>query len=303
MPAGMPVPGATLARGLPARYPAGAMTDSLRYLEDELENFKQIARVVKPSAGEVPRLQGIDIAGLSMPLNGEFGGDHVIYLDFNTRYDLETRIRRAQAEGKREVAALLAQNRTRAGVLVADVAGHRLTDAMVAAMLHQAFLLGSYYELETYGEITTRLIQHIKTRFYESTNIQKLVAMLYGEIHERGRFRYVSAGHPPPLVYSREFGRLVHLDPERRVGLIGLSPASDVPVNEIELLAQGDLLILATDGLTEHGEGSYLTDELPRLLSRVQDLPAAEICERLKESIPAYAAPFDDVTAVVVKRI
>jgi serine phosphatase RsbU (regulator of sigma subunit) len=281
------------------------MTDTLRFLEDELENFKQIARVLKPSAGEVPRLEGIEMAGLSMPLNGEFGGDHVIYLDFNRRYDLDARIRRAEAEGRREVTALLRQNRTRAGILVADVAGHRLTDAMVAAMLHQAFLLGTYYELETYGEITTQLIQHIKRRFYESTNIQKLVAMLYGEIHQGGRFRYTSAGHPPPLVWSREFGRLVQLAPERRVsqGLIGLSPASDVPVNEIELLGAGDILLLATDGLTEHGDGAYVAEELPRSLARVQDLPAADIACRLKESIRAFAAPSDDVTAVVVKRI
>jgi len=280
------------------------MTDSLRFLQDELENFKQIARVLKPSAGEVPRLEGIEIASMSMPLNGEFGGDHVIFLDFNRRYDLDARIRRAEAEGRREVAALLEQNRRRAGVLVADVAGHRLTDAMVAAMLHQAFLLGTYYELETYGEITTQLILHIKRRFYESTNIQKLVAMLYGEIHEGGRFRYTSAGHPPPLVWSREFGRLMQLEPERRVsqGLIGLSPASDVPVNEIELLANGDILILATDGLTEHGDGAYVAEELPRFLARVQDLPAADIACQLKESIRAFAAPFDDVTAVVVKR-
>ena len=280
------------------------MTDTLRFLEDELENFKQIARVVKPSAGEVPRLEGMEIATLSLPLNGEFGGDHVIYVDFNRRYDLDARIRKAESEGRREVAALLEQNRKRAGILIADVAGHRLTDAMVAAMLHQAFLLGTYYELETYGEITTTLIRHIKRRFYESTNIQKLVAMLYGEIHEGGRFRYTSAGHPPPLVYSKEFGRLVQLDAERRVsqGLIGLSPASDVPVNEIELLATGDILILATDGLTEHGDGAYVGEELPRYLARVQDLSAADIAGQLKESIRAFAAPTDDVTAVVVKR-
>jgi serine phosphatase RsbU (regulator of sigma subunit) len=238
-------------------------------------------------------------------LKGEFGGDHVVFLDFNRRYDLEARIKRAEAEGRREVAALLAQNRKRAGILIADVAGHRLTDAMVAAMLHQAFLLGTYYELEIHGEITTKLIEHIKTRFYESTNIQKLVAMLYGEIHEGGRFRYTSAGHPPPLVYSREFGRLVQLEPERRVsqGLIGLSPASSVPVNEIELLATGDILILATDGLTEHGDGAFLTDELPRLLARVRDLSASDIAGALKEAIPAFATPVDDVTAVVVKRV
>ena len=281
------------------------MADTLRFLQDELDNFKQIARVLKPSPGEVPRLAGVDIAGLSLPLSGEFGGDHVVYVDFNRRYGLDALIRRARAEGREQVASKLEENRRRAGILVVDVAGHRLTDAMVAAMLHQAFLLGSYYELEIHGEITTGLFAHIKRRFYESTNIKKLVAMLYGEISDRGRFRYLSAGHPTPLVFSREFGRLISLEPERRrsQGLVGLSRSSEFPVNEIDLLASGDILLLATDGLTEHADGTYVADELPRLLAGSAGLSAAEICDRLVASIRAWADPADDVTAVVVKRV
>jgi serine phosphatase RsbU (regulator of sigma subunit) len=280
------------------------MADTLRFLQDELDNFKQIARVLKPSPGEIPRLAGVDIAGLSLPLSGEFGGDHVVYVDFNRRYGLDALIRRARAEGREQVASKLEENRRRAGILVVDVAGHRLTDAMVAAMLHQAFLLGSYYELEIHGEITTGLFAHIKRRFYESTNIKKLVAMLYGEISDRGRFRYLSAGHPTPLVFSREFGRLISLEPERRrsQGLVGLSRSSEFPVNEIDLLASGDILLLATDGLTEHADGTYVADELPRLLAGSAGLSAAEICDRLVASIRAWADPADDVTAVVVKR-
>jgi len=279
--------------------------DTLRFLEDELQNFKQIARIIKPSAGEIPRLRGVDIAGLSLPLSGEFGGDHIVYVDFNRRYDLDAMIERARAEGRAEVAARLAENKRRAGILLVDVAGHRLTDAMVAAMLHQAFLLGTSYELERAGEITTSLFKHIQTRFYESTNIKKLVAMLYGEINDRGRFRYISAGHPTPLVFSREFGKLVSLAPERRLSgqLVGLSRSTDFPVNEIELLAVGDVLILATDGVTEHGEGTYVAEELPRVLAEARDLSAAEIVDRIATSLPAWAAPMDDVTAVVVKRV
>jgi len=279
--------------------------DTLGFLEDELQNFKQIARVIKPSAGEIPRLKGIDIAGLSLPLAGEFGGDHIVYVDFNRRYDLDGMIQRARAEGRDEVAARLAENKRRAGILVVDVAGHRLTDAMVAAMLHQAFLIGTSYELERAGEITTSLFKHIQTRFYESTNIKKLVAMLYGEINDRGRFRYISAGHPTPLVFSREFGKIVSLAPERRLSgqLVGLSRSTDFPVNEIQLLAVGDVLILATDGVTEHGEGTYVTEELPRVLAEARDLSAAEIGDRILTSLPAWAAPTDDVTAVVVKRV
>ena len=281
------------------------MGDTLRFLQDELDNFKQIARVLKPSAGEIPRLAGVDIAGLSLPLSGEFGGDHVVYVDFNRRYDRDALVRRARAEGRTDVVAKLEANRRRAGILLVDVAGHRLTDAMVAAMLHQAFLVGSYYELEMHGEITTRLFAHIKRRFYESTNIKKLVAMLYGEISDRGRFRYVSAGHPTPLVFSREFGRLESLDPERRQsqGLVGISRATEFPVNEIDLLAAGDILLLATDGLTEHADGTYVDQELPRILAASTGLSASEIGDRLLESIRAWAEPADDVTAVVVKRV
>lgn len=287
-------------------------SDQLLFLVDELENFKDIAQVLKPSPGEIPRLAGVDIDGLSLPLRGAVGGDHIVYIDFNRRYDLDALISKAVAEGRTEVAAELANNRHRAGILLADVAGHRLTDAMVAAMLHQAFLLGSYYELEMFGQITTRLFQHIKTRFYESTNIKKLVAMIYGEITDRGRFRYVSAGHTPPLVFSREFGRIMPLDADRKVseGLIGLFPAQGfgprgpmVPVNEIELLGAGDILLLVTDGLTEHGDGRFLAEELPRSLDLVKDRPASEICAHLSEAIPAFAQPTDDVSVVVVKKL
>lgn len=296
------------------------MTDRLNFLADELDNFAEIMKVLKPSPGERPYLPGIDIDAVSMPLNGTIGGDHLIYLDFKKRYDLERLIASARAGGRESIASQLSENRRRAGILLADVAGHRVTDALVAAMLHQAFLLGSYYELEMFGQITTRLFEHIKTRFYESTNIKKLVALLYGEISDRGRFRYLSAGHTLPLVFSREFGRLMPLGAERTVSetLIGIFPAADGTgdsdalsalrprtdrvINEIELLGSGDLLLLATDGFTEHFEGRFLAEELERCLDRVKDRPASEICSNLKEAILWLGPPADDITFVVIKR-
>jgi serine phosphatase RsbU (regulator of sigma subunit) len=256
-----------------------------------------------------------------MPLNGTIGGDHLIYVDFKRRYDLEARIAKAHSDGRGELAAQLRQNRRRAGILVADVAGHRITDALVAAMLHQAFLLGSYYELEMFGEITPRLFEKIKTRFYESTNIQKLVAMLYGEINDQGRFRYLSAGHPPPLVFSREFRRLMPLGADRTVSEtpIGIFPSGDLArkddvfgvapapqdrvVNEIDLLSSGDILLLATDGLTEHGDGRFVPDALEQTLDAVKERPASSICTSLREALIAFGPPADDITFVVIKRL
>jgi serine phosphatase RsbU (regulator of sigma subunit) len=294
-------------------------SDQFNLLTDELENFKEITRLLKPSPGEIPRLDGIDIDGVSMPLYGAIGGDHIIYVDFKRRYDLDGRIADALAARRAEISKELAKNRRRAGILLADVAGHRVTDALVAAMLHQAFLLGSYYELEMYGHITTRLFEHIQTRFYESTNIKKLVAMIYGEITDEGRFRYVSAGHTPPLVFSREYGRLMPLGADRTVShaLLGMFPATaeartgDLPgstdkklsVNEIELLGEGDILLLATDGFTEHSDGRFVSEALEPCLNRVKERGAADICGSLREAVLEFGAPQDDITFVVIKKI
>jgi serine phosphatase RsbU (regulator of sigma subunit) len=283
--------------------------DQLEFLADELKNFTDIVKVLKPSAGERPQLEGIDIDAMSMPLNGTLGGDHVIYVDFKRRYDLEARIAKALADGRDDLANELRRNEHRAGILLADVAGHRITDALVAAMLHQAFLLGCYYELEMFGQITTRLFEKLRTRFYESTNIKKLVTMLYGEITDQGRFRYLSAGHPPPLVFSREFGRLMPLGADRTVSEtpIGIFPAAhrdrNDRINEIELLSSGDILLLATDGLTEHGEGRFVEDALERTLDAVKDQSAAEICSTLWDASLAFGPQTDDVTFVVIKRL
>ncbi len=289
-------------------------------LADEIENFEEIARYLKPSPGDVPVLEGIEIAGVSRPLLGNVGGDHVIYIDFNRRYDLDARVEQALRAGRADVAAELRRNRTRAGILVADVAGHRVTDGVVAAMLHQAFLLGSYYELEMFGQITTKLFENIKTRFYESTSVNKYLTMIYGEIAADGVFRYISAGHQPPLVFSREFGRLAQLGPDRTIVElpIGFAPSTEGPdrrrftsldlhheryeVNEIRLMAVGDVLLLSTDGLTEHADGRYVPERLELLLSSLRDRPAAEISARLLEDMLGYAAPQDDIAIVVVKR-
>ena len=287
----------------------------------ELRNFEEIARFLNPSPGAIPVLAGVDIHGLSLPVRREVGGDHILYIDFNKRFDLDERIREAERAGRDTVAKKLRWNRNRAGILVADVSGHRMTDALIAAMLHQAFLLGSYYELEMFGEITTKLFEHINERFYRTSSINKYLTMIYGEISTRGRFRYLSAGHPPPAVFSREFRRFMPIDKTRKVSSVpvGMLPSGGDPdarrhpsalarkghyeVNEIDLLARGDILLLYTDGLSEHAGGAYFPEEVERLLATHKDRSAAEICDRLRESLLAAAPPQDDVSVVVVKYV
>src|SRR4051812_35605061 len=185
--------------------------DQLALLEGELKNFQEIARHIEPAPGEVPTVPGMDICGGSIPLNGTVGGDHVIYVDFKRRFDLNARIRQAAAEGRDEIVPQLELCKRKAGIAILDVSGHHVTDGMLAAMLHQAFLLGAIYELDMFGNITKRLFENLNTRFYNSSSLSKFVTMIYGEISEDTTFRFLSAAHPPPVVFSNQQDRFMEV--------------------------------------------------------------------------------------------
>lgn len=285
----------------------------------ELQNFEEIARFLSQSPGAVPKLKGVDIHGFSIPLRRIIGGDHTLYIDFKERFDLDARIRTAEEEGRGEVARQLRRNRNRAGILVADVSGHRMTDALIAAMLHQSFLLGVYYELEMFGQVTTRIFEHINERFYRSSSVNKYFTMIYGEVSTRGRFRFISAGHPPPAVFSREFDRFMPIGENRKISSIpvGMLPSGGdrdekrhpslhgrkrlYAVNEIDLLAEGDILLLHTDGLSEHDGGRFFPAHAERLFADHKDESAEAICDRLREGLLDGGVREDDISVVLVK--
>ncbi len=291
------------------------------WLADELHNFEEIARYLTPPPGNTPRLEGIEISSLSMPLNGPIGGDHTVFIDFNRRYDLPARIARAERKQRHKVAAKLRENERRAGILVADVSGHRITDAMLAAMLHQAFLMGAYYELDRYGEITTRIFEHLNSRFYRTTAVNKYFTMIYGEITDEGRFRFLSAGHQPPAVFSCEFGKFMKISADRMASFppVGMIPSNldqeervEEPspfgykeryeINEINLLGRGDILLLHTDGLSDHDEGRFFPGEVEKLLADCRNSSADEIIGRVRDAILARAEPEDDITVVAIRK-
>ena len=109
---------------------------SAEQLAREFENFEEIARGIMPRPGSIPSLVGLEVYGETLPLNGIVGGDHLIYVDFKKRHDLEARIKVAEDAGRPDIAASLDRCRRTAGVALIDVSGHQATDAMLAAMFH-----------------------------------------------------------------------------------------------------------------------------------------------------------------------
>lgn len=322
---------------------------------DDLESVKQFLQILKkrvkcinPSPGEIPILKNIDIYGVSLPKNRAIGGDHMIYIDFSKRYDLEARIQKINEDWEMDIkefsAAEIAanpyiqkkeiekniviekinRNKTRAGVLVADVKGHDESAAFIAGMLHQAFLTGSLYELSMFGNITTHLFEIINTRFYNSSSIDDFLTMLYGEISEEGNFKFITAGHPKPVVFSNEFNRLVDIRPEFIANYppIGVMPSADdiditqthsnlgykkeYRVHEIHLMGKGDILLLYTDGLMDHSDSSghmFFPRKLEEVLKRNKTMDSRQICRELQKELAAFAAELeDDITYVVIKK-
>ena len=118
-----------------------------------------------PSPGAIPVIPGIDISGITLPLNGVAGGDLITYVNFQDRFDLDVRIQNANLQGREDIVKGLQKLRYTGGILVADVAGHEFTDAMRALMLHQAFHTAAQYEMDLNGEITVRLFEQVNNRF------------------------------------------------------------------------------------------------------------------------------------------
>lgn len=296
--------------------------EKIRQLEKEMQNMRRITDTVKAPKEEIIALPGIDAYGDSLPLY-RVGGDHITWVDFNKRYDLDARIAKAKKEGRINQANNLSSNKERGGILVIDAAGHSDTDKIVALVLHQMFLLGTRYELENHGEITRQLFEEINIRCYNSFFVDNYATMLYGEIHTNGTFRFISAGHPPPVVFSKEHDCFVRIPENRLITLpvIGWLPnKEDIDrekiqsiigykreycVNEINLISTGDILFLYTDGITEHvrGEEPYYPLRFEQKVREVKHLPAIEMYHEIMYDISLFGERRDDVTLAIVKKI
>jgi hypothetical protein len=298
-------------------------------LDDELRTGAQyLAQRLMPAAGAIPRIQGIDIHGTTIPFNGIAGGDLITYVNFQERFDLDARIQRALDQGLGNVANALRRLKRKGGVLVADVAGHDFTDAARALLLHQAFHTGTLYEMDLNGEITTRLFEQVNLRFCKSSTLRNLAAdpdassfitLIYGEISNTGRFRFVTAGHPMPLVFSREFDRFVDICQDRLVSFppIGLQVDEDqvdakryqrplgykkrYTVNELNLMGHGDVLLLYTDGLLDPLSPAFTQEQLERAVSASKEGSAEQICSTIVAAQRSAAEQTDDLSLVVIK--
>ena len=185
----------------------------------------------------------------------------------------------------------------RVGVLVADVSGHGVPAALIAAMMKMA-VQSIVPCVHSPGDVLQGL-----NRMLSGQAPDQFVTAAYLFIDtENYRARYSAAGHPPLLLCRG--GTLHRIEGN---GLVfGVTAHPDYPVREIPI-CPGDRLLLYTDGVieAENGKGKPFGDaKLEQVVLGAQTCPPAELTDRLLTEIrawqPASMAQQDDITVVVI---
>ncbi len=188
----------------------------------------------------------------------------------------------------------------RVGLTVADVSGKGLPAAMMSMTLQGAFsaLAAADLSLE-------ELFLRINTFLCERTPPEMYATLLYGVLDPSGNFRFVNAGHAPPL-YLRPDGSVKTLDsPNFPLGMF-----ANVQYQSANLaLSPGEQVVIFSDGITEaQNEALELFGEV-RLIevarsSAAEGLQPEEFCSKLIHEVKQFAGvapPADDLTVAILR--
>jgi hypothetical protein len=189
-----------------------------------------------------------------------------------------------------------------AHLAVFDAMGHGTAAAATAAVAVAAYRNSRRRLLDlpgTYAAVDTALDEHFDGDRFATAVVARLDL-------RTGSFRWVSAGHPAPLLIRE--GRLVKtLDMPARTPF-GMALGDNSATVGHESLEPGDRVLLYTDGLTEArtATGEFFTAErLAEFLERqsAAALPAPETLRRLRHAIFTYhdGQLQDDATALLVE--
>jgi sigma-B regulation protein RsbU (phosphoserine phosphatase) len=248
-----------------------AEEQALKLMQEEMKLAYEIQMDLLPK--EAPRLDGYDIAGVSIPAK-TVGGD---YFDFITLGDRSLALCLGDVSGKGMPAALLMAN------LQATLRGQALVDPSPADCLKRSNAL-----------------------LFRSTDADKFATLFYGVLDgATHRLIYANAGHNYPLLLKPG-------EEPVRLDLGGLVLGCLEEFRYVEGTAAfdpGDTLLIYSDGITESldaNEEEFGEERLAAILRAGGADASGRLIDRILTAVRAHAGDLtqrDDMTLLVIRRI
>jgi phosphoserine phosphatase RsbU/P len=241
-------------------------------LERDLRIAQDIQQQLLPKTD--PKIEGYQIAGFNKPAD-QTGGDCYDYVELS--------------DG-------------RLGLLMADVTGHGIGPALIAAEC-RALVRALASTSGDPAQILTRTNHLIHPDLESGRFVTTYLGALDADQHE---VEYFSAGHGPIVHYSRSDGAC-H---EFAANTFPLGIVSDMELERTSRvgLAPGDMLVLMTDGFFEWasvGGEQFGMMRIGEIIHACRDEHPAKIIERMHAAVLDFGVgtdQADDLTAMIVKR-
>jgi sigma-B regulation protein RsbU (phosphoserine phosphatase) len=181
--------------------------------------------------------------------------------------------------------------------LLGDISGKGVAASLLMSHLHAIFRSLIALEMPV-----ARLVERANRVFCESTLSTQFATLICGKASSSGEIELCNAGHCPPLLV-----RGAEVSPIEATGLpVGIFCGGQYSHTEIRL-AEGESLILYTDGLTEAQNESNTEYSVTRLTHVVANPPpsartlAAACLEDLR-SFQSGKGRTDDLSIMVIRR-
>ena len=183
---------------------------------------------------------------------------------------------------------------------IGDVAGKGVPGALFMAVVKT--LIKSRAAIDT---STASIIERTNRELSKDNKSMMFATIFIGILNARtGELLYTNAAHNPPYRLS-QVGELERLD--SRHGVIVGPIQSSQYAEQKTVLADGDLLVLYTDGVTEAmnpSEEMFSEDRLVQLLSSAEFRPGNEIIASIFSEVRQFASgaeQSDDITALAIQ--
>ena len=188
------------------------------------------------------------------------------------------------------------------GIVIADV-----SDKGLAASLYMTVARTLLRAVALESNSTARTLEKVNDLLLLDSQNGLFVTVFYAILDRRtGSLRYTNAGHNRPFLLEASTHTMVEL---KQGGIaIGAMPNIVLPESEITL-AQGDCLVMHTDGVTEAFDAAgnmYGDIRYRKMLRRSLDFSTQEILNRIEADLDDFRQATtlsDDITLLALKRI